>query len=369
MDRYGTHIGVVSLPRTEWRRWTVIAVAVHAVFAAFLLLGPGHGDPAWFIHLGSQRIPVALARKLLGPGVVVPHLDGHDGRFSWVQARDPFLLHRATDLANLDRPAYRAQRMAYPLLAAPWRVGGEYALVWGLLVTNLAAVGFGAWFATQLAVATRAPPRAGLAFALNPVVILGVVLDTSDVVALAALVAAVALAQRRRWPWAVAAGVLAALAKEPSLLGLAALAVVGTTIPRRWRIALIGLPGVAVVCWGVYARARLGWPPSQIQEFAAPFTGYLDAYRRGWRPIGNWYDAAVAVAVLAIAIATLRRWWRRRTLVLAVAVPFALLVPFLSAQVLDLGDNSLRVLGPVVTMLGIDWLAERDPQTVASPVL
>ena len=117
------------------RRAAALVAAVTAIYAAFLLvflLGPAHDDPAWFIHLGSQRIPVALARQLLGRHVVVPHTDGHDGRFFWIQARDPLLLHPKLDAANLDRPAYRAQRIAYPALAAPWRVFGEYGLVWVL---------------------------------------------------------------------------------------------------------------------------------------------------------------------------------------------------------------------------------------------
>src|SRR5215471_3503174 len=124
-------------------RWAIGAFALHAAFASLFLVRPAGGDPAWFIHLGSQRIPVKLARRVLGPHVVVPHLDGHDGRFFWIQARDPLLLHPKEDAANLDRPVYRAQRVLYPLLASPWKAFGEYGVVWALIATNLVIVGVG----------------------------------------------------------------------------------------------------------------------------------------------------------------------------------------------------------------------------------
>lgn len=344
-------------PARACLRWAIGAVVLYACFAAILLVTAGRGDPAWFIHLGSERIPVALARRVLGPGVAVPQLDGHDGRFFWVQARDPLVFHPRADAANLDRPAYRAQRMAYPLLAAPWRAMGEYGLVWGLVITNLLAVGVGVWFTTALALDLGAPARVSLAFTLNPVTVVAVAFDTGDALALAAIMAGLWFLHRRSWIAAVAAATVAALAKEPSLLAFGAVAALVGTIPTRTRVWLVAIPAGAAGGWGLYERWRLGWPPTAIQEFTAPLYGYLDAYRRGWRPVGNYSDAVIAVMVLGIAVAVVLRWSRRRTLVLSAALPFALMVPFLSAQVLDLADNSLRALGPAITLLAIDVYA------------
>jgi hypothetical protein len=333
------------------------ALVGYGLLVALVLAGPAHGDPAWFIHLGSKTIPVQFARQELGRNVVVPHYDGHDGRFFWIQARDPFLLHPKLDAANLDRPAYRSQRIAYPLLASPWRVFGEYGLVWGLVITNLVIVAAGTAVAALLALDVSAPARAALAFALNPAVITGFVLDTGDVLAVAAVVAAIFLVRRGRLGAAIVAGVVAGLAKEPSLLALAAVALVVPKLGRRQRLAFIAWPSAFVAGWALYSRWRLGWPPSKIQEFTSPFYGYLDAYRRGWRPVGNWGDAIVAVALLALAVLIVVLWWRRRSLLLAASVPFAVLVPFFSSQVLDLADNSLRALGPALTLVAIDLYA------------
>jgi hypothetical protein len=353
-------------PRRVCARAALAAMACYAAFCLLFLAGPGHGDPAWFIQLGSKRIPIVLARQLLGQRVVVPHTDGHDGRFFWIQARDPLLLHPKLDAANLDRPGYRAQRIGYPLLAAPWRVFGEYGAVWALVLTNLAIVGLGTWWTTALALDVGALPRAGLAFALNPAVVVAVLFDTSDALAIAAVVGSLLFLRRGRFGLAVALAAVGALAKEPMLLAVGAVAVLAPGLRLVRRALLVGVPAAVAGLWALYERWRLGWPPSQIEEFTRPLSGYLDAYRRGWRPVGNWGDALVAVGVLALAVVLVAVWWRRRSTLMAAALPFALLVPFLSSQVLDLADNSMRALGPALTLLAIEAYRRR-PAAIATP--
>ena len=348
-----------SLSRSRPTSWAVAAVIVYAVFLGGLLLGPGRGDPAWFVHLGSSGKQVALARQVLGADVVVPHVDGSDGQQFWVQARDPLLLHPEVDAAHLDRPAYRTQRVAYPALVAPWGVLGSEWLVWGLVLTNLALVGVGTVILGRLAVDLGAPARAGLAFALSPAIVASVTLDTGDTLAVAAIVAALLLLRRERIGWAAGAAAVAALAKEPMLLSCVAVGLLMPRIRLRDRAPFVGIPAAVATMWGVYARWRLGWPASEIQEFTAPFAGFVDAYRRGWRPVGNYSDALLAVGVLVFAVAVITRWWQRRTLLLAAALPFAAMVPFFSASVLDLADNSLRVLGPAISLFVVDVYAGR----------
>ncbi len=61
----------------------------------------------------------------------------------------------------------------------------------------------------------------------------------------------------------------------------------------------------------------------------------------------------------AVAVVTALQWWRRRTLELSSwRSPFVALVPFLSSQVVFRQENSLRALGPTVTLLGLDPLAD-----------
>ena len=118
--------------------WVGVALIVHVMLISpFLIV---HG-PTWFLHLGREfEPPIDLAREKLGDDVVVPHEIGHDGKSFWVLARDPLLTQGADIRHFLDRPAYRAQRIAYPLIASPWGLGGEHLLLWGLIITNLGTV-------------------------------------------------------------------------------------------------------------------------------------------------------------------------------------------------------------------------------------
>jgi hypothetical protein len=352
---------VVSTSRQHSRRllaWAGLALAIHLALAGLFLISHDN-NPEWFIHFGRTTKAVELGREVLGPHVLVPQIDGHDGKEFWVLARDPLLLHPGVDRRTLDRPAYRAQRIAYPMLVAPWRLAGERALVWGMLITNLAAVAVGAYCTVRFAAHLSAPLRASLGFTLNPAVFVAVSLDVADAVALAALLwAMLSMAEGRRRS-AVIAAVIACLAKEPMLLAFLSLTVLGTARDRRdwWR--LVAIPAIAVAGWALYAHARLGFARSGSQEFAAPFTGYLYAYRHGWRPVGNWGDAAAAALVLAIGVAVTVRWWTRRSPLLTAALPFALLTPFLSGQVVDLADSSVRVVAPAITLLCLDAYSKR----------
>jgi len=346
-------------------RWALGGLAVHLLIAVAFLARYDF-NPQFFVHFGENGSVMGLARTVFGSDLLVPHVDGQDGQAFWVLARDPLLLHGTTVIApNLDRPGYRAQRVAYPALAAPWRLGGEYSLLWGLLVTNLIVVFVGGFVAVLLALDLGAPVRAGLAFALSPAVMLSTILDVADALALAALLAALLALRRDRPAWGVGAATLAVLAKEVTLLGVAGAALLSPSLPSRTRWKLVGVPTAAMLGWGIYARWRLGWPPADVQEFGFPLYGYLDAYRRGWLPVGNWADAVIAFALIPIGVLVIARWWSRRSLLLSAAVPFVLFVPFLSAQVLDLLFNSLRVIGPAVTLLWLDMYVPAAARTVS----
>ncbi len=340
------------------RRWALAGLSVHLVLATAFLARAG-GNPQYFVHFGREASVLPFARELLGADLLTPHADGHDGQAFWLLARDPLLLEGKEVLApNLDRPAYRAQRIVYPLLAAPWRLAGETGLLWGLLATNLGVVLFGGLVACSLATAVGAPLRASLVFALSPGVVLASLFSLSDGLALALLLGTTLALVRQRYAIAVLCGVVGVLTKESTLIALAGFALVAPRIPLRTRVLLVVAPAAAGATWALYARWRLGWPPSQIEEFALPFWGYADAWRRGWSPVGNWSDAVLAFALLPLAAFGFVRWRARRTLLLAGAIPFFALVPLLSAQVLDLAGNSLRVMTPPIALMLLDYYAE-----------
>jgi hypothetical protein len=299
---------------------------------------------------------------VLGDDVAVPLADRHDGETFWVLARDPALRHGTETGRNFDHPTYRAQRILYPWLAAPWRVGGEQALLWGLIVTNVVAVALGTYALTRLALESGSSWKAGLAFALNPLVVVALLFDLSDIVALAALVAAVLLVQRRQFGGAVVAGCVAVMTKETSIFGLLAVATLARGVPARRRVALVAVPVALAAGWAVYVRWRLGSSASGLENFVVvPFSGFVDAYRDGWKPTADWGNAALGVVLIPLAVLIVERWRRSRTIVMAAALPYALLVPFLSALVVDLPQNTVRAIGPALSFLVVDLYRESTP--------
>ena len=326
-----------------------VVVAI-ALTVAVVVLGVTQGGSDYFLQLGKQSHNLELAREVLGEDVEVPLEDGHDGENSWVIARDPLL--RDQDAAErFDRPTYRAQRIAYPALAAPWRLLGEYALLWGLVATNLLAIVAGTWAAGRLG----GHPVSAYAMAFNPLVILALLFDFADAVALAGVVLALLAASRGRPGLTAGASVLAALAKEPSLLALGAAAALTRGLSTRLRVALV-LPGaVAAGAWHLYLTTRPGFGADpEVQELERiPFQGFVDAWDRSWHPGDHWFDAAVAVALVGVAAAALVLAVRRRDLASTAAVGPCLLLPFLSAQVLALPTNSLRAVGGAITLVGL----------------
>lgn len=333
-----------------------------SLVATFLVMA---GGPDWFLHLGREFPPaLRLAKAELGVDVQVPHQVGHDGKSFWVLAHDPLLTDPGTTGRHLDRPAYRAQRVAYPLLAAPWRAAGPWGLVWGLLITNLAIVVWGTSTAAALGRAVGAPPRAALAYVLCPSTVVAVLFDLSDALALAALLAALLAFARKRYILGLLAASVAVLAREVTLLSLIAVAVLQRSIPWRRRLSLAVVPGALLLTWSLYARSVLGSANGGSREIGLPFGGYLDVARAAVDG-GAWATLISAVAVLAIAGLTIGRWWVRRTMLMNAALPYGILATILTPAVLDVPLNSLRAIGPALTLVVIDYYSSQHEEARA----
>src|SRR5437870_36042 len=93
----------------------VILVVVALLYGSFisLRLAEQHADPSAFVTAGDrfcdpQQVPFNLR--------VLPTSDGYDGQFYYRLALDPFTRTRTAFGIQLDLPAYRQQRIIYPLL-------------------------------------------------------------------------------------------------------------------------------------------------------------------------------------------------------------------------------------------------------------
>jgi hypothetical protein len=342
--------------------------AAGAALAIVIVIAATSGGPQWFVRFGRHDTALtSYARDVLGDTPVTPTEQGTDGETFWLLARDPLL--RSPDVLEryMDRPVYRSQRVLYPLLASAARPLGEEAVFWGLVVVNVAAIGFGTYWAALLARELGAPLRAALAFPLNPGVLTGFFLDSSDVVALALLLGGLLAWKRKQVGWATLAFVAAGLAKEVSLVVPAALFLATVRARPRDALAMAAPPLAAVGAWAVYVRWRLG-TETRVQELTGPFAGFVDSYRRSWSPFHDWGNAACAGLLLVVSVAAVVLWWRdRASPVTIAALPFALLLVVLSAQVVALPTNSLRAAAPTITFVAIAAYAAVSSPNRAAP--
>src|SRR6478735_8050720 len=102
-----------------------LAVALLVLLAATLFAGArlaSHdGDPSAFIVAGDR-----VTRPSEAPDLTVRHDDlGYDGQYFHRLARNPFSRDAREFGTRLDRPAFRQQRIGYPLVV--WLVTGGRA--------------------------------------------------------------------------------------------------------------------------------------------------------------------------------------------------------------------------------------------------
>jgi hypothetical protein len=353
--------GTEARPTAELRRATLLSMLSLGLVG--LLLAGTLGGPGYFLQLGQTSDSLELAREVLGAEVPVPLKVGHDGERFWLLARDPLLLGGESLATDLDRPSYRAQRIGYPLLAAPWRLGGEQSLLWGLFVTNVIVVGLGALATGALASDRGGSALLAYAFAANPLVWLALLFDLSDAVALAALMGTIWAASRARKGITAGLGVVAVLARETSLAGLAAAALLGAGLQRRIRFLMV-VPGLLVgAAWRLYVVTRPGFGnETGSREFSlVPFSGYLDVWSHGLPSTSDWVYLIITIGLLAFSTFVVAMWRRdKRDVLLCAALPYAVAMPFLAPIVIDVPVNSARVIGPAVTLVAV-YLMTRSP--------
>jgi hypothetical protein len=336
------------------------------------------GDPTGFVQFGRIAAPAVGA-----PADARIESDiGYDGQFFYVQAVDPLLRERARSALVATDGEYRAQRMLYPALAYLAAAGRREGLPWTLLLLNVAA----ALAATAgAALFARARGRSGwwaLAIGLSPGVVLAVLRDLSEPLAVAGLVAGL-VAWRLRRPWVAGAALTAAvLAREVMLLGVIAIA-----IEAAWRrlakrdksvvaeaLRACAVPGAIFLAWQLYLIERFDRVASSTTprgQFGAPLQGLLDSADRALSDpaLGSVvWDLAFLLLVLSavvVAVLVLRRGLRAPAVA---ALCFAVLVALVDYG----GDhwNYTRMAAPLMASLVVVGLdEERDGAALAVPAI
>ncbi len=221
------------------RPWTVVAV-VCLLYVA-ITFARNNFDPMRFALIGSQY----------DPGI--PNgTPGYDGQFAYQIARDP-----ANGWTKIDVPAYRYQRIVYPIAARVLALGSVDLIPWTLIAINVAALIGGTWFTEKILAHYQANRWYALVFGLNAGLLMAVRLDLAEPVAYALAQWGVLLLLQDRSRWAAFAFALAVLTKETTLVFVAGVAVT-YLIDRRGR-KLIELIAISIVPFAIWQLILLKW--------------------------------------------------------------------------------------------------------------
>lgn len=339
----------------------VAGLAIGVVIALRLLI-PNGMDPTVFLALGADSpVQTNYAQRLLDDVRTRRDL-GHDGRFFFAQANDPWLLQPDENAAVLDRPVYRSQRMLFPLIAGGLGSFPPHVVVWSLLITNLLAMGIGALVAAQLATRWGATAWLGLAVPLNIGLIFELDIGGAGIVAYTfALAGLLALVVTRVW-FASLLFAAAALSREVMVAFAVGVFILWWLEERRsiWRIVVLPVVGMAV--WNVYVRFRLEGVPGageRTENFSVPFIGLFEAFE-SW--VRNPSELLLNSVLVLVVVAFVPLALRSRSPIAWGGLPFAVLIVVLSAEVLREPFNFSRAVVPVFTALPFLIMAPRhDP--------
>lgn len=330
----------------------ILVAVVGAVIGGALvgrLLHEFEWNPTATIKFGEAFVEQnEYAEGLLGEIVVAPEA-GHDGKFFFSQAMDPFYLEPEVHAIYLDRPSYRAQRMLYPTVASIGGLLPPMGTAWGLIVVSVIALGLGTAATALVAREMRLSAWFGLAFALNPGVFIVLYIDSSGILALAGLMFGVYFVMRGRLTAAAIALVVAVLTRETMLIGAVGLAAFWYRENRR--MPRLVIPSVvALAGWWLYVHWRLDDALTQdTQALGLPFVGFAQAFQRWISEPDRRSDLLIGVVLLVASMGILIRAIRTPTALGWSVAGFAFLGILLSEPVWYRYFDSSRAMAPMLT--------------------
>jgi len=232
-----------------------------------ITLASHHWNPMAFVVIGRQFDPAHGVSGL-----------GYDGQFAYQIAINP-----AEASAFLDIPAYRYQRILYPMTAWLLSLGNPAVIPWMMIVINIVSLTLGT-LATELILAGHGKNRwFALAFGLFTGQMLALRLDLTEPLAFMLAQWGVLYFDRRKLGWSGLLFALAALTRELTLLFPAACALSLIFNDRKW------LKGTA---WGLAVLAPFaGWQIILYQWLGqwGVSSGGASATAFEWIPYHGWW--------------------------------------------------------------------------------
>ncbi|MGD8759147.1 MAG: hypothetical protein PVJ07_02720 [Anaerolineales bacterium] len=220
---------------------------------------------------------------------------GYDGQMAYAIATKPFQIDEA-----LDHPAYRYQRILYPLMAYALSFGSAGLVPWSLLIINLAAATGTTLILGYLLTKRGASPWWAMVAVLSFNYLISVRMDLAEPVAYGLALAGLLAFERERFALAIMAFAAAALAKEVVLAFPLALGM-WTLWKKRWLLAsaiLIGTIG-PYFAWAGVIRLWIGQSPFSMPGISPIFLPFAGLFKM------EGFEAKVMVCIWTMAPAIL----------------------------------------------------------------
>lgn len=239
----------------HWLRPWWIVTAIATIYIT-IIVATNDGDPLILATIGTRFSEGEPNGS-----------EGYDGQFAYYAARDPL-----NGWLHCDIPAYRYQRILYPMLARLLALGQKGLIPFTLPLVSIIALGAGTWLTERLLCRYKMSRWYALTYGLYAGQLMSVRLNLNEPLAHALVQAAILTAEQARWSkrdtpdgsglgWPALFFALAALTKETTLVFVAGY-LLFLVARRQWRrtagLALgVGLPFLA---WQVVLWAWLGSP-------------------------------------------------------------------------------------------------------------
>jgi hypothetical protein len=237
-----------------------------------------HGfDVSTFIVAGDQHVDAA---QVPSPIYVRANSDGYDGQFYYRLALAPFDLRQPLYGVKVDEPAYRMQRIVYPVLAWAVSLGQPRLVPLALLLVNLTGIAAIAFLAIRLTRRLDLPALAPFAIMLWPGFLVTLTHDTTEILSAAFVMAALDRYFAGRLVAFAIFGAIATLTRETGALVLGGLFVYEVLSWNLRRAIACGLAIVPFLVWRQMQTVIWGTVPSSaaMDVLNWPLVGIMQAF-------------------------------------------------------------------------------------------
>lgn len=234
-----------------------------------------------FVALFVGALHVALLAYFLIHHQVGPEiLDnpvGQDMRYDGYYFRE-IAVNPLAAAPNLDLPAFRYQRIIYPMLARALALGNPVVIDWTLLFISLASVIAGTWLLAKLLQEWQCSAWYAAIYGLFVGQFVVVRFDTSESLTYLLVLLAITMYERSRYRLMAVFFALSILTKELAVLFWLGY-MVYWVYQRKWRlVALLGSAIIPYLLWQVvlyFWLGSFGFAAGGASLSLLPFAGYL----------------------------------------------------------------------------------------------